>query len=80
MLLARSPLQAPARGERLVHRLASPHDGERVPGGGAAGRTQRVLGVSDLAQQPVELLLTAEGAMRMTLRAGARTVKHAWTW
>ena len=79
-LLARSPLQTPACLKRLVHRLASPHHGKRAPGSGAAGRTQRVLGASDLAQQPVELLLTAERAMPMTLRAGTRTVKHAWTW
>lgn len=80
MLLARSPLQAPACLKRLIHRLASPHDGERVPRGGAAVRTQRVLGVSDLAQQPVDLLLTAERAMRMTLQVSARTIEHAWTW
>jgi hypothetical protein len=79
MLLARSPLQAPAGRERLVHGLASPHDGKGVPGSGAAARAQRILGVSDLAQKPVDLLLTAERAVRMTLRARARTVEHVWT-
>ena len=76
MLLACSPLQAPARRQGLVHGFAPPHEGKRVPGGSAAVRTQRVLGISELAQKTIALLLTAEGAMRMTLRARARTVKH----
>jgi hypothetical protein len=80
MRLGRSPFQAHAPCQLLVHGLACPQGGKRVPGGGAALRTERVLGLADLAQQPAELLLTAERAMRTTLRAGAGTVEHACTW
>jgi len=69
---------------RLADRLAAAQRGKRAPRGAAAIRTQRILGLSNLTQGPVGLLLTAERAIRMTLRPGAgganaRTVEHAYT-
>ena len=68
MLLARSPLQAPACRQASFPDSYPPHHGKHLPGS-AAARTQRVPGVSNLIPKPIDLLLTAERAMRQRCRA-----------
>ena len=64
-------LEASARCERLVHRLAAAECGQRAPRVSAGMRTERILCVGDLTQELVGSFLAAERAMGMTLWVSA---------